>query len=99
MQITLIKSELKQSKLCSFCYCSSKSQQKTYQTQQNNNVNLDTDSRRKQISSTKQQQLNSVIFLEGSDTPTLVFLYVCRSFFVLGHLLYALGLIKKGDRK
>ncbi len=43
-----------------------------HQTQINNNVNLDTDSRQKQ---NPQQKLNFVIILEGCDEPTPVFLF------------------------
>lgn len=53
MLIKIIKVELRQHKLCSFCYDFLKPVPCTYQTQANNNVNLDTDLRQKQDSATE----------------------------------------------
>lgn len=50
MQIKVINLKLRLNILCSFCYCLFKLFERTYQTQININVNLDTDSRHNKIS-------------------------------------------------
>ncbi len=52
MLIKIIKVELRQHKLCSYCYGFLELFLGTYQTQLNINVNLDTDLRQKQDSAT-----------------------------------------------
>ncbi len=57
--IKVTKTELRRYMICSCCYGFSKLWSDYYQTQLNNNVNLDTDSRQKQNSATEIEFLNT----------------------------------------